>query len=142
MGRVEGSTPEVSQVKRIVGRAGCYGMGVEGGVVTTLESSDFPLLKPAMGAKPEPLCYARVCFISNTLIDIFGALPRGSTATTVRDTLLFCSALPPSMAVMNPNTKEAMRYIDSFSQDLTSNGPRASARIEAKEGDTPHVEAV
>ena len=112
---------EISQVKQIAGRAGRYGMGVEGGVVTTLEPSDLPLLKAATDAKPEPLRYARVGFISSTLMDIFEALPRGSTATTVRDTLLFCSELPPSMAVMDPNTKEVeiMRYIDSFSQDLT-----------------------
>jgi ATP-dependent RNA helicase SUPV3L1/SUV3 len=112
---------EISQVKQIAGRAGRYGMGVEGGVVTTLEPSDLPLLKVAIDAKPEPLRYARVGFISSRLMDIFEALPRGSTATTVRDTLLFCSVLPPSMAVMDPNTKEVetMRYIDSFSQGLT-----------------------
>jgi len=112
---------EISQVKQIAGRAGRYGMGVESGVVTTLEPSDLPLLKAAIDAKPESLRYARVGFISSTLMDIFEALPRGSTATTIRDTLLFCSVLPPSMAVMDPNTKEVetMRYIDSFSQDLT-----------------------
>ena len=112
---------EISQVKQIAGRAGRYGMGVEGGVVTTLEPSDLPLLKVAIDAKPEPLRYARVGFISSTLMDIFEALPRGSTATTVRDTLLFCSVLPPSMAVMDSNIKEVetMRYIDSFSQGLT-----------------------
>ena len=112
---------EASQVKQIAGRAGRYGMGVEGGVVTTLEPSDLPLLKAAMDAKPESLRYARVGFMSTTITDIFEALPRGSTATTVRDALLFCSVLPPSMAVMDPSTKEAetTRYIDSFSQDLT-----------------------
>ena len=112
---------EVSQVKQIAGRAGRYGMGVESGVVTTLGPLDLPLLSAAMESKPEPLRYARVGFISTTTMDIFEALPRGSTATTVRDALLFCSALPQSMAVMDPSTKEAetMRYIDSFSQDLT-----------------------
>jgi ATP-dependent RNA helicase SUPV3L1/SUV3 len=112
---------EVSQVKQIAGRAGRYGMGVESGVVTTLEPSDLPLLNAAMESKQEPLRYARVGFISNTIMDIFEALPRGSSATTVRDALLFCSALPPSMAVMDPSSKEAetMRYIDSFSLDLT-----------------------
>ncbi|KAI9452669.1 P-loop containing nucleoside triphosphate hydrolase protein [Russula earlei] len=112
---------EVSQVKQIAGRAGRYGMGTEGGVVTTLEPSDLPLLKAAMDTKPESLRHARVGFISTTIMDIFEALPPGSTATTVRDALLFCSALPPSMAVMNPSTKEAeiVRYIDAFSQDLT-----------------------
>ena len=112
---------EASQVKQIAGRAGRYGMGVEGGVVTTLEPSDLPLLQAAMDTKPESLRYARVGFISSTIMDIFEALPRGSTATTVRDALLFCSVLPPSMAVMDPSAKEAevMRYIDSFSQDLT-----------------------
>ena len=111
---------EVSQVKQIAGRAGRYGMGVESGVVTTLEPSDLPLLNAAMESNPEPLRYARVGFISSTIMDIFEALPRGSTVTTVRDVLLYCSTLPPSMAVMDPSTKEAetMRYIDSFSQDL------------------------
>jgi ATP-dependent RNA helicase SUPV3L1/SUV3 len=112
---------EASQVKQIAGRAGRYGMGVESGVVTTLEPSDLPLLKAAMNAKPEYLRYARVGSTSATIMDIFEALPRGSTATTVRDALLFCSVLPPTMAVMDPSAKEAetMRYIDSFSQDLT-----------------------
>jgi ATP-dependent RNA helicase SUPV3L1/SUV3 len=112
---------EVSQVKQIAGRAGRFGMGVKGGVVTTFEPSDLPLLKDAIDTKPEPLRYARVGFISNTIMDIFEALPHGSTATTVRDALLFCSVLPPSMAVMDPNAKEAetMRYVDSFGQDLT-----------------------
>ncbi len=112
---------EVSQVKQIAGRAGRYGMGVESGVVTTLEPSDLPLLNAAMEGNLEPLRYARVGFISTTIMDIFEALPRGSTATTVRDALLYCSTLPPSMAVMDPSAKEAetMRYIDSFSQDLT-----------------------
>jgi hypothetical protein len=43
---------------------------------------------------------------------------------------------------MGPSTKEveATRYIDSFSQGLTFNDPRASARIEAKEEDTPQAE--
>jgi ATP-dependent RNA helicase SUPV3L1/SUV3 len=111
---------EVSQVKQIAGRAGRYGMGVESGVVTTFEPSDLPLLNAAMESKPEPLLYARVGFISTTIMDIFEALPRGSTAMTVRDVLLYCSTLPPTMAVMDPSTKEAetMRYIDSFSQDL------------------------
>ena len=111
---------EISQVKQIAGRAGRYGMGVEGGVVTTFEPSDLALLKDAMDAKPEPLRYARVGFISGTLMDIFEALPRGSTATTVRDALLFCSVLPRSMAVMDPSTREVetMRFIDSFSQGL------------------------
>jgi len=130
---------EISQVKQIASRAGRYGMRVEGGVVATLEPSDLPLLKAAMDAKPEPLRYARIGFISSTLIDIFGALPCGSTAMTVRDALLFCSVLPPSMAVMCPNTKEveAMRYIDSFSQDLTFNDPRASARRNKGRGYSP-----
>jgi ATP-dependent RNA helicase SUPV3L1/SUV3 len=112
---------EVSQVKQIAGRAGRYGMGVDGGVVTTLEPSDLPLLKAAIDTEAEPLRYARVGFISSTIMDIFEGLPHGSTTTTVRDALLFCSVLPPSMAVMDPNAKEAetMRYIDSFSQDLT-----------------------
>jgi ATP-dependent RNA helicase SUPV3L1/SUV3 len=112
---------EVSQVKQIAGRAGRYGMGVESGVVTTFEPSDFPLLNAAMESNPEPLRYARVGFISTTIMDIFEALPRGSTATTVRDALLYCSTLPPSMAVMDPSSKETetMRYIDSFSQGLT-----------------------
>jgi ATP-dependent RNA helicase SUPV3L1/SUV3 len=112
---------EVSQVKQIAGRAGRYGMGVESGVVTTLEPSDLPLLNAAMESNPEPLRYARVGgFISTTIMDIFEALPRGSTVTTVRDALLYCSTLPPNMAVMDPDAKEAemMRYIDSFSQDL------------------------
>jgi ATP-dependent RNA helicase SUPV3L1/SUV3 len=111
---------EVSQVKQIAGRAGRYGMGVESGVVTTLEPSDLPLLNAAMESKPEPLLYARVGFIATTIMNIFEALPRGSTATTVRDALLYCSTLPPSMAVMDPSAKEAetMRYIDSFGQDL------------------------
>ena len=112
---------EVSQVKQIAGRAGRYGMGVESGVVTTLDPSDLLLLSAAMESKQEPLRYARVGFISNRIMDIFEALPRGSTATTVRDALLYCSALHPSMAVMDPNAKEAetMRYVDSFSQDLS-----------------------
>ncbi|KAI0294676.1 P-loop containing nucleoside triphosphate hydrolase protein [Multifurca ochricompacta] len=112
---------KVSQVKQIAGRAGRYGMGVEGGVVTTLETSDLPLLKAAMDTNPEPLRYARVGFISTTIKDIFEALPQDTTATTVRDALLFCSALPSCMAVMDPSSKEAetTRYIDSFSQDLT-----------------------
>ena len=112
---------EVSQVKQIAGRAGRYGMGVEMGVVTTLEPSDLPLLNAAMESNPEPLRYARVGFISTTIMDIFEALPRGSTATTVRDALLYCSTLPPSMAVMDSSAKEVetMRYIDSFSQDLS-----------------------
>jgi len=112
---------EVSQIKQIAGRAGRYGMGVDGGVVTTFEPSDLPLLKAAMDTEAEPLRYARVGFISGTIADIFEALPHGSTATTVRDALLFCSVLPPSMAVMDPNAKEAetMRYVDSFSQVLT-----------------------
>lgn len=111
---------EVSQVKQIAGRAGRYGMGVESGVVTTLEPSDLPLLNAAMESNPEPLRYARVGFISTTIMNIFEALPRGSTATTVRDALLYCSTLPPSMAVMDSTAKDAetMRYIDSFSQDL------------------------
>ncbi|KAN0107604.1 P-loop containing nucleoside triphosphate hydrolase protein [Russula decolorans] len=111
---------EVSQVKQIAGRAGRYGMGVESGVVTTLEPSDLPLLNAAMESNPEPLRYARVGFISTTIINIFEALPRGSTATTVRDALLYCSTLPPSMAVMDPSAREAetMGYIDSFSQGL------------------------
>ena len=111
---------EVSQVKQIAGRAGRYGMGVESGVVTTLEPSDLPLLSAAMESNPGPLRYARVGFISTTIMDIFEALPRGSTATTVRDVLVYCSTLPPSMAVMVPSAKEAetMRYIDSFSQGL------------------------
>jgi len=96
-------------------------MVVEGGLVTTLEPSDLPLLRAAIDTKPEPLRHARVGFMSSTIMDIFEALPCGSTATTARDALLFCSVLPPSMAVMDPNAKEAetMRYIDSFSQDLT-----------------------
>ena len=112
---------EASQVKQIAGRAGHYGMGVEGGVVTTLEPSDLSLLKAAMDTKPESLRYARVGFISSTNMDIFEALPHGSTATNVRDALLFCSVLLPSMAVMDPSAEEAevMCYIDSFSQDLT-----------------------
>lgn len=112
---------EVSQVKQIAGRAGRYGMGVESGVVTTLEPSDLPLLNAAMESNPELLRYARVGYISTTIMDIFEALPRGSTATTVRDALLYCSTLPPSMAVMDPSAKEAetMRYIDSFSQGLS-----------------------
>jgi ATP-dependent RNA helicase SUPV3L1/SUV3 len=112
---------EVSQVKQIAGRAGRYGMGTDGGVVTTLEPLDLPLLKAAIETEAEPLRYARVGFISGTMMDIFEALPRGSTATTVREALLFCSVLPPSMAVMDPNAKEAetMRYVDSFSQVLT-----------------------
>ncbi|KAH8992185.1 P-loop containing nucleoside triphosphate hydrolase protein [Lactarius akahatsu] len=111
---------EASQVKQIAGRAGRFGMGAEGGIVTTLEPSDLPLLEAAMDTKPESLRYARVGFISTTIHDIFAALPRDSTATTVRDTLLFCSVLPPSMAVMDPSAKEAeaMRYVDSFSQEL------------------------
>ena len=115
---------EASQVKQIAGRAGRYGMGMsmDGGVVTTLEPSDLPLLKAAMDAKPEPLRYARVGFMSATIKDIFEALPRGSTATTARDALFFCSVLPPSMAVMEPNAKEdeIVRFVDSFSQYLTS----------------------
>ena len=113
---------EASQVKQIAGRAGRFGMGAEGGTVTTLEPSDLPLLKAAMDTEPEPLRYARVGFISSTIMDLFAALPRDSTATTVRDALLFCSVLPPSMAVMDPSTKEAdtMRYIDSFSQELAA----------------------
>jgi len=112
---------EVSQVKQIAGRAGRYSMVVEGGLVTTLEPSDLPLLRAAIDTKPEPLRHARVGFMSSTIMDIFEALPCGSTVTTARDALLFCSVLPPSMAVMDPNAKEAetMRYIDSFSQDLT-----------------------
>jgi ATP-dependent RNA helicase SUPV3L1/SUV3 len=111
---------EISQVKQIAGRAGRWGMGVECGLVTTLESSDLPLLKDAMDTNPEPLRYARVGFISSTLMDTFEALPRGSTATTVRDALHFCSVLPRSMTVMDSSTKEleTMRYIDSFSQNL------------------------
>jgi ATP-dependent RNA helicase SUPV3L1/SUV3 len=113
---------EASQVKQIAGRAGRYGMGAEGGIVTTLEPSDLPLLKAAMDTQPESLRYARVGFISTTILDLFASLPRDSTATTVRDALLFCSVLPPSMAVMDPSAKEAetMRYIDSFSQELAS----------------------
>ena len=113
---------EASQVKQIAGRAGRYGMSAEGGIVTTLEPSDLPLLKAAMDTQPEPLRYARVGFISARIQDLFAALPRDSTATTLRDALLFCSVLPPSMAVMDPSTKEAetMRYIDSFSQELAS----------------------
>ena len=114
---------EASQVKQIAGRAGRYGMGgAEGGIVTTLEPTDLPLLKAAMDTQPESLRYARVGFIAGTIRDLFAALPRDSTATTVRDALLFCSVLPPSMAVMNPSAKEAetMRYIDSFSQELAS----------------------
>jgi ATP-dependent RNA helicase SUPV3L1/SUV3 len=114
---------DASQVKQIAGRAGRYGMGMsmDGGVVTTLEPSDLPLLKAAMDTKPESLRYARVGFTSATIKDIFEALPQGSTATTAHDALLFCSVLPPSMAVMDPNAKEAeiMRFIDSFSQNLT-----------------------
>ncbi len=112
---------EVSQVKQIAGRAGRYGMGMECGVVTTLEPSDLPLLNATMESNPEPLRYARVGFISTTIMDIFEALPGGSTATTVRDALLYCSVLPPSMAVMDASSKEAetMRYIDSFSRDLS-----------------------
>jgi len=111
---------EVSQVKQIAGRAGRYGMGVESGVVTTLEPSDLPLLNAAMENHPEPLRYARVGFIATTIMDIFEALPGGSTATTARDALLYCSALPPNMAVMDPSAREAetTRYIDSFSLDL------------------------
>jgi hypothetical protein len=109
-----------SQVKQIAGRAGRFGMGAEGGLVTTLESSDLPLLKAAMDTQPESLRHARVGFFSHTLKDLFAALPRDSTATTVRDALIFCSVLPPSMAVMDPTEKDAetMRYIDAFSQDL------------------------
>ncbi|KAH8984993.1 P-loop containing nucleoside triphosphate hydrolase protein [Lactarius hatsudake] len=113
---------EASQVKQIAGRAGRFGMGAEGGIVTTLEPSDLPLLEAAMDTKPESLRYARVGFISTTIHDLFAALPRDSTATTARDALLFCSVLPPSMAVMDPSAKEAetMRYVDSFSQELAS----------------------
>jgi ATP-dependent RNA helicase SUPV3L1/SUV3 len=115
---------EASQVKQIAGRAGRYGMGIgmDGGVVTTLEPSDLPLLKAAMDTKPEPLRYARVGFTSGTIKNIFEALPLGSTATTARDALLFCSVLPPNMAVMDPSAKEAeiMRFLDSFSQNLTT----------------------
>ena len=112
---------EASQVKQIAGRAGRYGMGVDGGIVTTLGPSDLPLLKAAMDTEAEPLRYARVGFIPGTMMDIFEALPHGSTVTTLRDALLFCSVLPPSMAVMDPNAKEAeiMRYVDSFGQVLT-----------------------
>jgi ATP-dependent RNA helicase SUPV3L1/SUV3 len=112
---------EASQVKQIAGRAGRYGMGVESGVVTTLEPSDLPLLKAAMDAKPESLRYARVGSTTATIMNTFEALPQGSTATTVRDAILFCSVLPPTMAVVDPSAKEAemTRYIDSFSQDLT-----------------------
>jgi ATP-dependent RNA helicase SUPV3L1/SUV3 len=111
---------EVSQVKQIAGRAGRYRMGEESAVVTTLEPSDLPLLNAAMQSNPEPLLYARVGSISITIMDIFEALPHGSTTTTVRDVLLYCSTLPPTMAVMDPSAKEAetMRYIDSFSQGL------------------------
>ncbi|KAI9455719.1 hypothetical protein BJY52DRAFT_1224579 [Lactarius psammicola] len=98
---------EASQVKQIAGRAGRYGMGAESGIVTTLEPSDLPLLKAAMDTKPESLRYARVGFISSTIMDLFAALPRDSTATTARDALLFCSVVPPSMAVMDPSSKEA-----------------------------------
>ncbi|KAH9053740.1 P-loop containing nucleoside triphosphate hydrolase protein, partial [Lactarius vividus] len=113
---------EASQVKQIAGRAGRYGMGAEGGIVTTLEPSDLPLLEAAMDTKLEPLRYACVGFISNTIQDLFAALPRDSTASTVRSALFFCSVLPPSMAVMDPGVKEAetMVYIDSFSQELAS----------------------
>ncbi|KAI9453905.1 P-loop containing nucleoside triphosphate hydrolase protein [Lactarius psammicola] len=113
---------EASQVKQIAGRAGRYGMGAESGIVTTLEPSDLPLLKAAMDTKPESLRYARVGFISSTIMDLFAALPRDSTATTARDALLFCSVVPPSMAVMDPSSKEAeaMSYVDSFGQDLAS----------------------
>jgi ATP-dependent RNA helicase SUPV3L1/SUV3 len=113
---------EASQVKQIAGRAGRFGMGAEGGIVTTFESSDLPLLKAAMDTQPESLRHARVGFFSHTLRDLLAALPRDSTATTARDALLFCSVLPPSMAVMDPTEKDAetMRYIDAFSQDLAS----------------------
>ena len=113
---------EASQVKQIAGRAGRFGMGAEGGIVTTLEPSDLPLLKAAMDTQPESLRYARVGFISTTIMDLFAALPRDSTATTVREALLYCSVLPPRMAVMDPSAKEAdtMRYIDSFSQELAA----------------------
>ena len=113
---------DASQVKQIAGRAGRYGMGAEGGIVTTLEPSDLPLLKAAMDTQPESLRYARVGFLSSTSRELFAALPRDTTATTVRDALLFCSVLPPSMAAMDPNAKEAetTRFIDSFSQDLAS----------------------
>ncbi|KAF8264654.1 P-loop containing nucleoside triphosphate hydrolase protein [Lactarius quietus] len=113
-----------SHVKQIAGRAGRFGMSTEGGtgIVTTLEPTDLLPLKDAMDAQPEPLRYARVGFTTSTIHDLFAALPRDSTATTVRDALLFCSVLPPSMAVMEPNAKEAesVRYIDSFSQELAS----------------------
>ena len=113
---------EASQVKQIAGRAGRFGMSAEGGIVTTFEPSDLPLLKAAMDTQPTPLRYARVGFFANTLQDLFSALPPNSTTTTVRDALLFCSALPPSMAVMDPNEKDAesMRYIDAYIQDLAS----------------------
>ena len=113
---------EASQVKQIAGRAGRFGLSAEGGIVTTFEASDLPLLKSAMDTQPSPLRYARVGFFASTLQDLFSALPRNSTTTTVRDALLFCSALPPSMAVTDPNEKdaEAMRYIDAYSQDLAS----------------------
>jgi ATP-dependent RNA helicase SUPV3L1/SUV3 len=96
---------EVSQVKQIAGRAGRYGMGVEGGVVTTLEPSDLPIIRAAMSTEPEALRYARVGLFRTTITDILGALPHGSTATTVHDALVFGSALPPSMAVVDPERK-------------------------------------
>ncbi|KAI0261788.1 P-loop containing nucleoside triphosphate hydrolase protein [Gloeopeniophorella convolvens] len=114
---------EASQVKQIAGRAGRYGMGSEGGEVTTLLPSDLPLLKAAMATEPEPLRFARVGYIATTMSDIFEALPRNSSATTMRDALIFCSLLPPSLAMIGSAVKEveATRYVDSFIQDLTFN---------------------
>jgi len=113
---------EASQIKQIAGRAGRFGMGAEGGIVTTLDPADLPALKAAMAMKPGSLRYARVGFIGSTIMDLFSALPRDTTVTTLRDALHYCSVLPPSMAVIGPSIKDAdkMRYIDSFSQELAA----------------------
>ncbi|KAH8100306.1 P-loop containing nucleoside triphosphate hydrolase protein [Cristinia sonorae] len=86
------------QIKQIAGRAGRFGLHADddaGGVVTSLDAADLPIIREALALPPTPLLHARVRLMEDVRNLIIGALPPSSPSAVVAEVAQFVSKLDP-----------------------------------------------
>jgi ATP-dependent RNA helicase SUPV3L1/SUV3 len=114
----------VSQIKQIAGRAGRYGLhgnSNPGGIVTTLNVDDMPILREALEAPIDKLTYAGLPRLADDLPRLYNLLPPKSTnlttLTEIHDHLSRVRA--PFKLTMDSGVGYALAALDGYSKDLT-----------------------
>ncbi|CCM04569.1 uncharacterized protein FIBRA_06750 [Fibroporia radiculosa] len=96
-----------SQIKQIAGRAGRYGLHGKdeaGGIVTAMQDADLPDIRRALAAPMQPLRYARVQLLSQSIRYVMNTLPPGVSLQIAVDVYHYVAKLHPSYEI--PDTRD------------------------------------